>query len=92
MDPAILCPVLGPEDARVQGHLPPAVTAALGTAAKEQPRVRAETTGKATGHAGSTQYCSTTRTDETVPFSVTKEKTEVIMLSEVERQENTRIT
>ena len=34
MDPAILCPVLGPEDARVQGHLYPAVTAALGPVAK----------------------------------------------------------
>ena len=54
--------------------------------------MRGEATGKATGHAGSAQYCPTTRTDETMPFSVTKEKIEVIMLSEVERQEKTRIT
>ena len=53
--------------------------------------MRGEATGKATGHAGSAQYCPTTRTDETMPFSVTKEKIEVIMLSEVERQEKTRI-
>ena len=46
---------------------------------------------KEMGYIDPMQYYSTIRKDEIMPFAVTKEKIKVIMLSEVERQEKTRV-
>ena len=43
------------------------------------------------GHIDTMQYYSTIKKDEIMPFAVTKKKIKVIMLSEIERQEKTRI-
>ena len=42
-------------------------------------------------HIDTMQYYSTIKKDEIMPFAVTKKKINVIMLSEIERQEKTRI-
>ena len=47
--------------------------------------------GKEMGYTDTMRYCSAIKKDEIMPFSVTKKKIKVIMLSEVERQEKTRI-
>ena len=47
--------------------------------------------GKEMGYTDTMRYCSAIKTDEIMPFSVTKKKIKVVVPSGAERQEKARI-